>query len=89
LKFSPEELGMMFLAWTDGPYFLGWGRLENSLKERTTLRGKIAYVYGRRYLTLKKPDLARRLFGLCLSDSPAQSPFRRLAQEQLDRLGAK
>jgi tetratricopeptide (TPR) repeat protein len=88
-RFSNAELGMMFVAWTDGPGFLGWNRLENSLKDRPSLRGRIAYVYGRRFLTLKKPDLARHLFELCIGDLPAGSPFRKLAQEQLDKLGPK
>ena len=88
-KFTERQLILMLSAWTGTSNFLGWAGLESSLKDRPELRGKIAYVYARRFLVLKNPDLARHLFQLCLSDSPAQSPFRKLAQEQLDRLQAK
>ena len=88
-KFTERQLILMISAWRGTSNFLGWAGLESSLKDRPELRGKIAYVYARRFLVLKNQDFARRLFQLCLSDSPAQSPFRKLAQEQLDRLQAK
>jgi hypothetical protein len=80
---------MMLSAWTGTAGFLGWAGLEVSLKDQRELRGKIAYVYGRRFLTLKQPETALRLFQLARGDSNAQSPFQKLSQDQLDKLGAK
>jgi serine/threonine protein kinase len=88
-RFTPRQLMMMLSAWTGTAGFLGWAGLEGSLKDQRELRGKIAYVYGRRFLALKQPEVARRLFQLARGDSPAQSPFQKLSQDQLDKLGAK
>ncbi len=74
-RFTPRQLMMMLSAWSGTAGFLGWSGLEASLKDGRELRGKIAYVYGRRFLALKQPETARRLFQLTRTDLPAQSPF--------------
>jgi len=88
-RFTLPQLMMMMSAWTGRSNFLGWASLESSLKDQPELRGRIAYVYGRRFLVLKQPNVARRLFQLTLGDLPPRSPLQKLAQDQLDKLGAK
>jgi serine/threonine protein kinase/tetratricopeptide (TPR) repeat protein len=88
-QISLPQLMFMMSAWTGRADFLGWGGLEASMKNQLDLRGRLAYVYGRRFLVLKQPAVARHLFELTLRDIPAQSPFRKLAQDQLAKMGAK
>ena len=88
-RFTLPQLMMMLTAWTGNTSFLGWAGLENSLAGQKPLRGRIAYVYGRRFLVLKNLDVARHLFQLTRQDTPPDSPFQKLAQDQLDKLGAK
>ena len=75
------------LAWKGTTSVLGWGGLQGSLTPE--LRGPLAYVLGHRYLFLKKKPEAIELFRTALKDASADSPLRRLAQAELDRLSGK
>jgi hypothetical protein len=68
---------------------LGWPAVSGSLEP--SLRGPLAYVLSQRYLrVLKKPaQEAVALFRTAWKDAPADSPLRRLAQAELDRLQRK
>ncbi len=88
-RFDDSQLMKMFRAWMGGTGIFGWSGLERSMNNMPELRGKIAYVYGRRFLVLKQPEFARRLFQLSTRDLPLSSPLHKLAQVQLDKLGAK
>jgi hypothetical protein len=88
-RFDDKQLMKMFVAWMGSPGIFGWGGLESSMNNMPELRGKIAYVYGRRFLVLKQPDVARRLFQLSIKDLPQSSALHKLAQVQLDKLSKK
>ncbi len=88
-RFDDSQLMKMFRAWMGGTGIFGWSGLERSMNNMPELRGKIAYVYGRRFLVLKQPEFARRLFQLSTRDLPVSSQLHKLAQVQLDKLGAK
>ncbi len=58
----------------------GLGGLAPTLPPR--IRGPLAYILGHRYLGMGKQDTAA-------ADGPPDSPLRRLAQTQTDRLADK
>jgi len=62
----------------------GWAGVAPSLDAAT--RGPTAYVLGHIYLRLKRPDDAAKLFQTAVTDAPPDSPLRRMAQNELDRL---
>jgi hypothetical protein len=66
-----------------------WNLIQQALPTR--LRASGAYLLGHRYLHLdgKKPKDAVPLFQQAVKEAPPDSPVRRLAQAQLDRLQAK
>ena len=78
------ELAMTWMGTTG---FLGWASVAPDLKP--SLRGPLAYVMGRRLLTLHKPAEAETLFHAALADAPAGSPLQGLAQAELDKLKVK
>jgi tetratricopeptide (TPR) repeat protein/predicted Ser/Thr protein kinase len=65
----------------------GWAGVAPSLDAAT--RGPTAYVLGHIYLRLKRPDDAAKLFQTAVTDAPPDSPLRRMAQNELDRLQRK
>jgi tetratricopeptide (TPR) repeat protein/predicted Ser/Thr protein kinase len=64
----------------------GWKKVADSLGP--SIRGPMAYVFGQRYLRLHKPKEAAEFFRAARDPAPADSPLRRLAQAELDRLKA-
>ena len=89
-RFTPRQLMMMLGAWTGTAGFLGWAGLEASLKDGRELRGKIRICLRSAIPRLKATGNSR---GDCFSSHgpicPPQSPFQKLAQDQLDKLAAK
>ena len=75
------------LSWTGSMDLFGWRALAAGLDK--PLRGPIAYVLGFRMLRIKQPADAVRMFETARDDAPPGSALRRLAQAELDRLGAK
>jgi tetratricopeptide (TPR) repeat protein/predicted Ser/Thr protein kinase len=65
----------------------GWGGVAPTLDAAT--RGPTAYVLGFVYLRLERPDDAAKLFQTAVTDAPPDSPLRRIAQDELDRLQKK
>jgi hypothetical protein len=63
-----------------------WQDLARKLDPR--LRGPVAYLFGHRFLLLRKPGDARAMFRHAVAEAPAGSELRRLAQAELDRLPA-
>jgi hypothetical protein len=66
--------------WTPG----GWKVLQAELKP--ALRGPAAYVFGHRYLSLKKPKDAEFFFRAALDDVSANPVLARLVWEELERM---
>jgi tetratricopeptide (TPR) repeat protein len=86
-KLGKTQMLQLLLTWKGSMDFLGWKTLAPTLAPG--LRGPVAYVCGRRYLRLNRPQDAATLFRVALADAPADSSLRRLAQAELDRLPAK
>jgi serine/threonine protein kinase/tetratricopeptide (TPR) repeat protein len=69
---------------------LGWDAADNaSLKEQPALRGPLAYVVGLRAVRQNRPGDARPLFVIARDALPGNTPLRKLAQAEIDRLPAK
>ena len=84
---SDTQVLQLVYAWSGafggtGP--LGWGAVAPMLPAE--VRGPLAYVLGNRLVQKKMPSDAEALFRTALGDAPADSPLRRLAQAELDRL---
>jgi hypothetical protein len=73
-------------AWTGVTGLFGWSDLSASLARQPDLRGPLAYLYGQRYLRLKKPADARKLFQTALGDAKPDSSLLRLSREALDQM---
>jgi tRNA A-37 threonylcarbamoyl transferase component Bud32/tetratricopeptide (TPR) repeat protein len=74
------------MVWGGRMDYLGWGALSANFG--SSIRGPLAYIYGCRMLRLEppQPEDAATLFRSAVRDAPADSPLRRLAQAELDRL---
>jgi hypothetical protein len=86
--FTDAQAFFGLTAWTGVAGFSGWASLSSSLGKRPDLRGPLAYLYGQRFLRLKKPADARKLFETALTDAPAGTPLSRLARAALDAKSA-
>jgi tetratricopeptide (TPR) repeat protein len=83
-KFTEAQAFQGILAWMGTSGVLGWSGLARTLDPSS--RGPLAYVYGHRFLRLKKPAEAADLFRTAVKDAPPGSPLRRLAEAELERL---
>ena len=83
---APHLLALM-TTWKGFTNVLGWASVAPMMKP--ALRGPVAYVLGHRYLGLKRAQDAAAFFRTAVADAPAGSPVRRLAEEELERLGGK
>ena len=83
-KVSYRQLLALCFTWkgTVGP--LGWASVGPQLD--TSLRGAVAYMFGHRYLRLKRPNDAEILFQTAARDAPPESKLRRLAEAELKRM---
>ncbi len=81
---SKTQSLQLLLAWRGSAGALGWGAAARVLPPAQ--RGPLAYVMGHRYLRLKRPKDAAVFFRTALADAPANSPLKKLAQAELDRL---
>ena len=86
-KLGKTQFLQLLLTWKGTMDFFGWRSLAPTLSP--ALRGPLAYVVGQPYLRLNRPQDAATLFRTALADAPPDSPLRRLAQAELDRLPAK
>jgi tRNA A-37 threonylcarbamoyl transferase component Bud32 len=87
-KVGTAQALQLGLAWKKGiTGLLGWASVAPSLPAE--VRGPLAYAFGHRLLRLKMPREAEDLFRSALADAPRDSPLRRLAQAELDRLKPK
>jgi tetratricopeptide (TPR) repeat protein len=75
------------LSWKGTSGLMGWAGVAPTLKPE--LRGPLAYVLGHRLLRLNQPQDAAMLFRMAAADAPEDSPLKKLAQTELDRLTAK
>jgi hypothetical protein len=80
-RLGKEHLLPFGFAWKGNLGTFGWGGVAAKLPPEA--RGPAAYVLGRKYILLKKPDEARQLFQTASSDAPAGSALRKLAQEEI------
>jgi hypothetical protein len=88
-KLSPSGQVQLLLALQGGNGVLGWQGVAGTLDP--SVRGPLAYVLGHRYLrVLNRPAKeAVPFFRTARDDAPPDSPLRRLAQAELDRLKTK
>ena len=84
-KLSKLQVLPLAMAWKGTIGTFGWASAAPNLPAEA--RGPIAYTLGFRYLQLKKPADAKRLFETALADAPTDSPLKALARAELDRLG--
>jgi hypothetical protein len=76
------------LYWRGQPLVFGWDAAVKPFDPQ--VRGPLAYVFGFHSLHHHhKPAEAGTLFRKALADAPPDSPVRRLAQAELDRLNKK
>jgi hypothetical protein len=85
-EFTDAQALLGLRAWGGNTGFLGWGGLSASLQGRPQLRGPLAYVYGQRFLQLKKTADARILFQTALKDAKPGTGLHRLAQSALEQV---
>jgi tetratricopeptide (TPR) repeat protein len=86
-KLDQVQIMQLALTWKGTSNFLGWGGVAGKLEP--SFRGPMAYVMGHRFLRLNKQKEAVTFFRTALDDAPANSPLRRLAQAEIDRLKTK
>jgi tRNA A-37 threonylcarbamoyl transferase component Bud32 len=87
-KVREHQLLIYVSVWqgVDLPGF-GWANLAPELDP--AIRGPLAYFLGRKQASANRTDAALRFFRSARDDAPADSPLRRLAQAEIDRLSAK
>lgn len=71
---------------------MGWREVSTLLEKTPTLRGPLAYIFGRRYLKKSDPKTALAFFRSALADAnrePVQPILRRLIQPEIDALAPK
>jgi serine/threonine-protein kinase len=84
-KFGSGEGLKLALAWKGYTNAFGWKGLAPTLEP--SFRGPLAYVLGHRYeKVLKKPEDVVPFFRTARDDAAADSPLRRLAEAELERL---
>jgi len=84
-KFTPGHLLQLGVAWRGQAGVLGWEGVKGSLPEQ--IRGPLAYFLGCRYArVLNRPKDAEKMFQTAHADAKPDSPLRKLAQAELDRL---
>jgi hypothetical protein len=88
-EFTDPQALLGLFAWLGTTGFPGWGGLSASLQKRPQLRGPLAYLYGQRYLRLKKAADARMLFQTALKDARPGTALYRLAQRALEQAPAR
>lgn len=88
-EFNDAQAFLGLTAWLGTTGFTGWGGLSASLQGRPQLRGPLAYLYGQRYLRLKKTAEARMLFQTALKDARPGTALYRLAQRALEQAPAR
>src|SRR6202007_1871471 len=86
-KVGNVQMLQLALTWKGVTGFLGWASVAPKLPPE--VRGPLAYVFGFRLLRRNQPADAEAMFRTAVADAPADSPLRRLAQAELDRLKAK
>jgi hypothetical protein len=77
----------LVMAWQGVTGKLGWASASHALP--ADARGGISYLMGLKYLKLNKPAEAKGMLQTALRDAPADSPLKKLVQEELDRLNAE
>jgi serine/threonine protein kinase len=81
------QLLPMLAVWKgNNPDLKVWEQVENQLEP--AFRGGIAYLFGRRYLTVGKPGQAGALFRRTVANVPRDSRLHRLAKAELAALEA-
>jgi hypothetical protein len=86
-KLGKTQFLQLALAWGGTTGSLGWAGVAPKLPPE--VRGAAAYVLGRKYLAAGKTADAAALFRTARSDSPPDSPARRLAAAELEKLESK
>jgi serine/threonine protein kinase/tetratricopeptide (TPR) repeat protein len=83
--FTKQHVMKFGLAWSGVSGPLGWKGLESSLD--ASLRGRIAFVMGRRYASnLKQPEVAAEIFRTARDQAGSDTQLRRLAEAELNRM---
>ncbi len=85
-KLGEGQLLLSASIWKGGnvPGLFGWAQAESTLPSE--VRSHLAYLFGHRYLVLKRPGEAETFFRAALKHAPEDSPLAREAQASLDRL---
>ena len=83
-EFTDAQAYLGLNAWAGATGFTGWGGLSALLQGRPDLRGPLAYLYGERYLRLKRPADARPMFQAALGEARPDTPLYRLSRQALD-----
>jgi hypothetical protein len=84
-EFHNPQAWYGLMAWTGVAGFAGWDSLSSSLAGRPDLRGPLAYLFGQRFLRLKRPADARAMFQAALKDAKPDAPLYRLTRAALDQ----
>jgi tetratricopeptide (TPR) repeat protein len=84
-RLRPDQGLLAILTWTGTTTgFLGWDSLAPTLEP--SLRARLAYVMGRRYLQAHKPKEADQFFRAVLNETAPGSPLHLLAEAERKRM---
>jgi len=86
-RIAEPELFAIFYTMKGQTNLTGWAGVAPQLEP--SIRGPAAYVFGCLYLKRSAPVEAREFFKTAVTDAPAGSPLKRLAQAELDRMGSQ
>ena len=83
-RVSTPQFVQILLTWKGTVNRLGWAGVAPALDP--SLRGPLAYVMGRRFIRLKKPEQAADFFRQATDNAPPDSTLYELASAELARL---
>ena len=81
------QAGVAWAAGTGGTGTFGWAGLAKVLP--ADLRPGVAYLMGLRYVRKNRPGDAKGMLATAEREAPADSPLKKLAREELDKLEKK
>jgi hypothetical protein len=83
---TEPQLLQAFMTYRGNNTAFGWQGLAPHLAPK--YRGPLAYIFGRHYRHLKRPNDAKAFLSTAVEDSPAGSTLHRLAESELQSLTA-
>ena len=83
-QLSTRQIVQLGLTWRGRNDILGWAGVARSLDG--SLRVRLGYLFGWRYLKLERPDDAREFFQVVAEDPASDAELKKLANEKLVEL---